>query len=167
MVRPGYRQLIVMRHAKTEQVASSDRVRELTARGRDDAQVAGRWLSEHASELDLVLTSPAARAHETAELVIAELPGSPQLQVVDALYQASAEEVLQVLAAVEEGCRSVLVVGHNPTMEEVAQLLPHGLPDPSTVALPTAGLVVMSVDASWSRITAGSAEVMQRYVARA
>lgn len=166
MVSSGYRQLIVMRHAKTEQHASSDRERRLTDRGRSDAQAAGRWLGDQDIAPDLVLTSPAARARATAELVVTQLATAPEVEVVDGLYGASAEEALQVVAAVDEERRSVLMVGHNPTMEELAHLLPGEIADLADGNLPTAGIVVLRMSQDWSRIAAGAAELVTRYVAR-
>ena len=166
MVQSGYRVLVVMRHAKTEEAVNGDRLRELTARGRSDAEAAGRWLAEQDLQIELVLTSPARRALATAELVVAQLADEPELRVVEELYGASAEEVLRLVAAVEEDKRSVLVVGHNPTMEEVGHVLPGGMPDPSADQLPTAGIVVLSLDADWTRLAAGSAELVQRHVGR-
>lgn len=155
-----------MRHAKTEQLAGSDRERRLTERGRADAQAAGRWLGDQDIAPDLVLTSPAARARETAELVVAQLASPPEVEVVEGLYAASAEEALQVVAAVHEDRRSVLLVGHNPTMEELAHLLPDEIADPADGNLPTAGIVVLRLAGDWNRVAASAADLVTRFVAR-
>lgn len=169
MVETGYRQLIIMRHAKTEQLASGDRERKLTERGRADASAAGRWLRDSGPLPDRVLVSPAARARATVDLVLAELATSPEVDVVEGLYAASAQEALQIIADVPEQRRVVLVVGHNPTLEELVHLLPV---EPGELMaqedrhLPTAGIVVLTTAVPWHEITAGSFEVVHRHVAR-
>lgn len=160
------RDLLVMRHAKTEQSAGTDRERGLTTRGRADAEAAGRWLRAQGFELDVVLTSPAVRARDTADLVASRLAVAPEVRVVEELYQASAEDVLEIVAAVEDSRRRVLVVGHNPTMEELTHVLPRRQPDASEAHLPTAGVVVLAVPGGWHQLTAGSASVVSRHVAR-
>lgn len=166
MVETGYRQLVIIRHAKTEREASSDRARELTSRGRRDAEAAGRWLREQAIQPDVLLVSPAARARATADLVVQALEVAPEVRVVEELYQASADEALDIVAGVDQTARVVAVVGHNPTMEELAHLLPAGDTEPADDDLPTAGIVVLAVPDEWSDIAAGSTEVVERHVAR-
>lgn len=166
MVESGYRQLIVMRHAKTEQSASSDRARRLTARGRSDALAAGRWLPANGCVPALVLVSPAARAAETASLVSGELAPQPDVRRVDDLYGASAADVVEIVAATESAIRSVLVVGHNPTMAELAYGLQRDPADPWAPHLPTAGLVVLEVSGEWADLAMGSAEVTHWHVPR-
>lgn len=191
MVETGYRQLIVLRHAKTEQEASSDRVRELTARGRRDAQAAGRWLSGQEIDPDLVLTSPAARALSTANLVCDQLGTKPEVRVVEDLYGASVGEVLDVLAAAATGpgtgpgagagtgpttgpatgpgtggARRVMVVGHNPTMEDLVHELQREVTGPWADHLPTAGIAVLNLSAGWADLGLRSADLTEWYVPR-
>jgi len=167
MVETGHRQLIVMRHAKTQQVASTDSARELTSRGRGDARAAGSWLRKQGIEPDLVLTSSATRARDTTDLVVDELDVPPEVRVVDELYQASPEEALEIVAGVDGAEHRVLLVGHNPTMEELANLLARQPGDLDEAHLPTAGLVVLALTRPWDQLSAGSAEVVSRHVARA
>ena len=86
--------MIVMRHAKTEQSAGSDRSRKLTSRGRADARAGGRWLRDNGFAPEVALVSPAARALSTAEIVSAELPTGPELRTVRELYGASVSETV-------------------------------------------------------------------------
>jgi phosphohistidine phosphatase len=138
MVETGYRELIIMRHAKTEREAASDRARRLTSRGRADARAAGRWLRENELVPDLVLVSPAARALATAEIASAGLAASPEVRVVESLYGASADDVVEILRATDRAVSRVLVIGHNPTMEELASNIQRhpddaSTPDPSSM----------------------------------
>lgn len=166
MVETGYRHLIVLRHAKTEQSASGDRARELTSRGRTDARSAGRWLRENDIQPDIVLVSPAARARETAELVTSELSPPPEVRVVEELYDASVGEALDVVAAVDGAPRAVLLVGHNPAMAELVHALQRDPAGPSPQHLPTSGVAVLEVTAEWPRLAEGTAQLTQWHVPR-
>jgi phosphohistidine phosphatase len=166
MVESGYRHLIVLRHAKTEQTARSDRARVLTSRGRTDARSAGRWLRENDIQPDLVLVSPAARARETAELVTAELSAPPEVRVVEGLYDASTGEALEVVAAVDGSARAVLLVGHNPAMADLVHALQRDPAGPSPQHLPTSGVAVLEVTAEWARLAEGTAQLTQWHVPR-
>jgi phosphohistidine phosphatase len=166
MVESGYRELIVMRHAKTEQDAANDRARELTSRGRSDARAGGRWLKDRGFAPDVVLVSPAARARGTADLLSAELGTTPEVRAVDDLYGASAAECVEIIASTDDEVRSVLVVGHNPTMEELAYRLQEDPADPWAPHLPTAGLVVLQVPGDWRDLAMGSAELTHWHVPR-
>lgn len=166
MVESGYRQLIVMRHAKTEQSASSDRARDLTSRGRGDAHSAGRWLRENGCVPDLILVSPAARAVATADLLCGELTHRPEMRSVDDLYGASPDDVVALLAETDQTVGSVLVVGHNPTMADLAHSLQREPTHSATPHLPTAGLVVLRVSSEWADLAMGSAELAPQHVPR-
>lgn len=166
MVETGYRQLIVMRHAKTEQSASSDRARELTSRGRRDSRSAGSWLRENAITPDVVLASPAARARASADIVCGVLDGTPDVRIEENLYGASAAEVIETIAATARDARIVLVVGHNPTMEELAHALQADPADPWAPHLPTAGLAVLEVPGEWADLAMGSTELTHWHVPR-
>jgi phosphohistidine phosphatase len=166
MVETGYRQLIVMRHAKTEQSAGSDRSRKLTSRGRADARAGGRWLLDNGFAPEVVLVSPATRALSTAEIVSAELTTGPELRTVGDLYGASASEAVEILASTEPEVASVLVVGHNPTMADLAHRLQRDPADPWAAHLPTAGQVVLQVPGRWTDLAMGSAELTHAHVPR-
>lgn len=166
MVESGYRQLIIMRHAKTEQSASSDRARDLTSRGRGDAHSAGRWLRENACVPDLILVSPVARAVATADLLCGELTHRPEVRRVDDLYGAGPGDVVELVAATDPTIASVLVVGHNPTMAELAHRLQREPAESGTPHLPTAGLVVLWAPGDWADLTMGSAELAHQHVPR-
>ncbi len=166
MVESGYRQLIVLRHAKTEQDASSDRARKLTSRGRNDAQSAGRWLRDHDLEPDVVLTSPAARARATAEIVAGELSRVPPVVVVDELYGASSTDALDVVATVEDDPQKIAIVGHNPTMAELAYRLQREPAEARGQHLPTAGIAVLQMPGDWAGVSTGSAELVHWHVPR-
>jgi phosphohistidine phosphatase len=167
MVDTGYRHLIVVRHAKTEQVANSDRARVLTPRGRTDARAAGRWLRDHDLSPEVVLTSPAARALVTAELVSEQLAPAPEVRVVEDLYGGSVDEVLEVVATLEGDTRLAAVVGHNPTMADLAHDLQKSPDAHWAEHLSTAGIAVLAVPGGWADLTPRSAELTHWHVPRA
>ncbi|MFH9728694.1 SixA phosphatase family protein [Streptomyces sp. NPDC017254] len=118
-----------MRHAKSawpEGVADHDR--PLGPRGLRDAPAAGRFLAENGGPPDLVLCSPARRARQTWELAAAELVSpAPTPTVHDPrLYGADGADLLDVLHGVPDEVTTLLLVGHNPGLEDLVLLLAAG-----------------------------------------
>ena len=156
------RRLLVMRHSKTERSAASDHVRRLTERGRRDARAAGAWVASSPFRPELILSSTAARAEETAE-VVASLSGVRRVEFIEALYGADGYEVLDIVAeTVPDDVTTAMVVGHNPTMAQVAFLLQGEGAD--EVRFPTSGIGVFAVEiASWSDLEEGYGRVLTSY----
>jgi phosphohistidine phosphatase len=135
--------VIVMRHAKSEDAAASDHARQLTDEGRTDAQAAGRWLAETGLVPNVVLVSSATRAVQTAEQLARGLgSGEPAVHVLDALYQADVDEVLQLVAEAPVTAGTVMVIGHNPTMAQLVGVVDARETD-AAPRLPSAGVVVV------------------------
>lgn len=161
--------VLVMRHARAEQAAETDRVRRLTEGGRNDARAAGAWVASSGHVPDLILASSAARAEETAQLV-ASLSDVRRLELVDDLYGADGYEVLDIVAAtVPDGVTTAMVVGHNPTMEQVAYLLQGEGADQlrpvRPARFPTSGVGVFALDvASWSDLEEGHGRLVASYI---
>lgn len=166
MVEPGYRQLIVMRHAKTEQLADSDRARKLTPRGRTDARAGSAWLREQGVTPEIALVSPAARARETADLVADGISPSLAVRIVEELYGASPTEVIEIVAGVAAGARSVIVIGHNPTMADLVREVQRDVSKQSAAHLPTAGIAVLELSTEWADLRAGTAVLREWHVPR-
>ena len=137
--------LTLVRHAKSSWKNTSlrDIERPLNKRGRHDAPEMGRRIKEHGIRPSLIVSSPAVRAWTTAKIIAAEI-SYPQefLQREGGLYLASVDEILDVIAAQDEGFNNLMVVGHNPGMTEFANFLHSGL----TNNLPTAGVVSVEID---------------------
>lgn len=156
------RTLVLLRHAKSDRPAGvADHDRPLTRRGRRDAAAVGEWLAEHDLVPDLVLCSDATRARQTWEVAHAHLGAEVPTRVEPRLYDASAEAAVQVVAELEDGVRSVLVVGHEPTMSQVAVALAGPQSDPALLAevgahLPTSGVVVLEHRGRWGDLQAES-----------
>lgn len=113
--------LILMRHGKAERHAQNggDFERALADSGRADAALMGRVLAGLAYEPDLFLVSSARRTRETAEQVVAHFPRARVEHLRD-LYHADPEEILQAVEDVADAAGTVMVVGHNPGMHELA-----------------------------------------------
>ena len=112
--------LLLLRHAKSSWSSPDllDRYRPLNARGRKAATRMGRLLNEESLVPDLVLCSIARRTQETADLVFAQVPAVPPISLRDDLYHADPLRIGTVVSAVAEPVQSVLVIGHNPGLEE-------------------------------------------------
>jgi phosphohistidine phosphatase len=149
------RRLILFRHAKAEPRAAGqeDVDRPLAAQGRQDAALIARILVREKLTPDLALVSSARRTLETWACVQDAFPGA-RLQPLDALYNAAAEEVLaEALAYADQG-DTILVIGHNPGLHELAVnlLADGGAPawqvDKMDARFPTATAAAFLIDAT-------------------
>jgi phosphohistidine phosphatase len=112
------RLLVIVRHGKAESgEAGSDHGRRLTDRGRTDSAAAGRWLAGQVDRVDHVWVSSAVRARQTWDAVRPSLPEAAEVVVGRDLYQAGPREVVEHVAATDVPVQ--VVVGHNPTLEQV------------------------------------------------
>jgi phosphohistidine phosphatase len=133
--------LILFRHAKTEARApcGGDHDRALTERGRADAERMGRLLAQIGMAPDVVLVSPAVRARETWDLASPAFP-PVHVEIRDGLYDATPEDVANELEARTPLAGTVMVVGHNPSLHELAiSLLEDGMADPADIERVSAG----------------------------
>jgi phosphohistidine phosphatase len=92
-------------------------------RGRDDAPKIGRYIQKEGYGPDLILSSTSQRTRETVELVSDELSGKRRVDYLEALYLAEPEVMLSIIRLAPDKMKSVMVVGHNPGLEQVASLL--------------------------------------------
>ena len=130
--------LLILRHAKSswKDPGMTDHARPLNARGKHDAPRIGHLLRDQGLQPDLILSSTAKRARSTAKRVVegGELICSPQL--LDELYMASADTYIDVLRQQPTVYERILVIGHNPGLEELVLVLTG-----TSLALPTCALV--------------------------
>lgn len=165
------RRLVVMRHAEAESVAASDRDRSLTARGRTDAAEAGRWLVSQGFVPDHALVSNAVRTRETWAAMAQAAGWELHADLEPALYHAGAESALDLVRMVPAGTGDLLLLGHNPTVGHLAQMLHDGQGDPAATTLmahghPTAGLALLEVDEEWSQLGWGDGHLAAFHVSR-
>jgi phosphohistidine phosphatase len=133
--------LILFRHAKTEARApdGQDISRALVERGRSDSERMGRLLAGAGLIPDLVLVSPAVRARETWALASPAFPPA-HVETREGLYEATPEEVADELTQGVAPYDTVMVVGHNPSLHELAiRLLEDGGADPEAIERISAG----------------------------
>jgi len=164
------RRLMLLRHAKSDwtRPGARDHERTLAPRGREAAPRIGAYLYRHKLIPDSVLCSTARRTRETWELVAAEVKAPPPATYVQRLYDATSRTILDTLRNAEPGGTSLLVVGHNPGLHDLAALLiaSGDLGDRERLRekLPTGGLVVIDFAiADWSKLHARSGR-LERFV---
>ncbi len=164
------RRLILLRHAKSAWPDGvADEERPLADRGRKSAPVIGAYMAREKLIPDLALVSPARRAQETWELVRGPLSKKVAERDTPDIYEVAAGRILEVIRTVKPGIRTLLMVGHNPGMEDLASLL---VKDGDADALdrmkekfPTAGLAVIDFDLEgWDEVAAGTG-YLERFVA--
>jgi len=120
------RELILLRHAHAEAAAAgqADADRPLSRQGLAEAEAAGRWLKEHGYLPDRVLVSPSRRTRETLEEVLRVL-GYVEQRQEQRIYDATPGTLMQVADELRDITR-VMLVGHNPGLEQMAALLSSG-----------------------------------------
>ena len=125
------RKLVLLRHAKSAWPDVPDYERPLARRGQRDAPVIGRWLRRAGHVPDQVLCSTARRARETWQLAQAGLGTTPAVSFDDAVYQGSAGQLLDVIRRAPPVARTLLIVGHDPAIPELALTLAAAPPAPA------------------------------------
>jgi phosphohistidine phosphatase len=159
------RELLIFRHGKSDwdSDAIDDFHRPLARRGRKAVKRMAFWLSEQNLLPKRILSSPAVRARQTA-LRLCRFADIPESRVVwdEAIYSADLEELLDVLANAPGQHGRIMIVGHNPGLEELVEYL-SGEPietPPGSPALPTAALVRLTMPYDWTRLESGCARLM-------
>ncbi|GAA2579099.1 histidine phosphatase family protein [Winogradskya consettensis] len=167
------RTLVLLRHAKAEDPGDLlDFERHLTDVGRADADAAGAWLADERLNPRLVICSPAARTRQTWQGVSVALAqaapdsGSPEVHYETGLYDGGRTEVIDLLRAVPDTVRTVLVIGHNPTMSDVSILLRPYEGGGVVEGLKTSGLAVHRFEGSWSDTEPGALPLITSHTAR-
>ena len=162
------RTLILVRHAKTEQVpGKADHDRELLPRGEGDARAGGAWIVEHGLVPHLVLCSTATRAQQTWQ----QMAEGGRLRDVEVwsdrrIYNAYPDEILEVVREAPEEARTVMVVGHAPGIPSLAAgLADESESDPGSLAtlregMPTGVGAVLEWEGGWAGLGAESARLV-------
>ncbi len=165
------RLIALMRHTKAEQHGPTDFDRPLADRGRRDAAAAGAWLSGQGFEPDHAIVSAALRTRETWSSLAAAADWDLAPVLDPGFYAAGAETALDLVRVVDDDVRRLLLVGHNPTIGVLAQLLDDGDGDPDLVGellsgYPTGAVSVFEYDGPWADLAAGSARLVAFHVGR-
>lgn len=139
--------LILLRHSKSDWSGDgADIDRPLAKRGRRQAREAGRWLATHVDRIDTAVVSTAERARATWDLVSAEFGERPYTRHDEDAYAASVVGLLDIIRSLGDELRTVVLVGHNPGLEGLAERLVG-----DRVPLSTSALAVIDLDGPWRR----------------
>lgn len=150
------KRLILVRHAKSswKDSALTDFDRTLSKRGKKDAPLLGERLAAMDQRPELLVSSPARRAKKTARLIAQELHlADDRLLFKPEIYEAEPETLLEVVRGLDDCWQLVLLVGHNPGLTELGNLLGGcGIAN-----IPTCGVLCIDFDVvSWRNIGPGS-----------
>ncbi|MFJ9248815.1 SixA phosphatase family protein [Streptomyces sp. NPDC101776] len=160
------RRIVLFRHAKADWPQVTDHERPLAERGRLDAATAGSRLADTGIPFDLALCSTAVRTRETWKLAVHELAHRPKTVYEERLYEASPGELIAVLNETPDDARNVILVGHNPSVQGLAEILPGADAGAGSAearerlnqrGFAAAGFAVLSFTGSWKALEPGVA----------
>jgi phosphohistidine phosphatase len=156
---------VLVRHAKAEPFAATDQARDLTDRGRREAEAAGAYLRESSVVAEHAVVSPAVRARATWEAMEEVMASGAEVVYDDSVYSGSTDVVLEALRIVPEGAGVVVFVGHQPAIGYLAHLLDDGDGDPNALhsmlhGFPAASIAIFEVDVPWEELGPESARLV-------
>ena len=163
----GPRRLVLLRHAKAEHPdGMSDHVRPLALNGRRQSGRVGTALATQDVVPDLVWCSSSVRTRQTWELVRSTLGTTPPVEYLDEVYEAGVRGLLALVATAPPTVRTLLVVGHEPTMSHAAATLAGPESDDAArarvqVGVPTASWSLLELDGEWDDVAPGAARLLQ------
>jgi phosphohistidine phosphatase len=162
------KRLTLLRHAKSgdDGTVARDFDRPLNAKGRRAARAIGRYMRDQALHFDAVIASPALRVVETLEEVESVYSLGRATSWNKHLYLATPDELLDAVHQAPAEAETILLVGHNPGLEQlVLRLVPHGADGARgdvEVKYPTASLAEMSFPIDrWDQVTEGGGDLMR------
>jgi phosphohistidine phosphatase len=168
------RQLLLLRHAKSswDDAAASDHARVLNADGQRAAAAMGQALRTLHLAPDLVLVSTARRTLQTLD-ALEPWDETPLIEPMDSLYLASAPQLLATLNRTAETVRSVMLIGHNPGLHDLALTLAAGMPQSAqqtggpeagarlAAGFPTGALAEFTIPAHWAELAQGGGRLVR------
>lgn len=154
------RTLVVLRHGKSDwSDGHPDLERPLAKRGRRQAPEAGRWIAANLPPVDLAVVSPARRTRETWQLAADELEaaGRPaaEVRLDERVYAAAWPELVTLVQELPDDKETVVLVGHNPGVEDLVETLTR-----VWVPMPTSTLTVVELQESWTDARPGWARIV-------
>lgn len=172
--RHDERVLILMRHAQAGAGwGVDDHERSLSSSGEQDAPMAGRWLLENGLAPEMILCSSALRTRQTCTWVSSELDElAPTANLSDRLYEASEAQVMAEINAVPDSVGVLMVICHQPAVQDVAMQLAGPQSDMEAVmdlsgGYPTSGLAILRTTESWAGLQGADARLTEFVVPRA
>jgi len=165
------RRLYLLRHAKSswDDPTSDDHERPLAPRGRRAAHGIAEHLRRHDITPAMVLCSSSRRTRETLEAITPALRKKTDQLIEDGLYAADAAELLDRLHQIPDDVPSVMLIGHNPGLQDLAVTLASSgrRLESLRTKFPTAALATLSIpSAGWSRLSPGDAQLEDLVVPR-
>jgi phosphohistidine phosphatase len=162
---------MLMRHAKSAWPDVPDHERPLAPRGQRDAPAMGRWLRAVDRVPDYVLCSTAQRASQTWQLAQAGLGAMPSVSFDDSVYFGSTAQLAELLRRIPPTVRTLLLVGHDPAVHELALLFAGDGSDPRArerlaVKFPTAAVAILDFDDDWAQLEPGAARLTSFMIPR-
>ncbi len=142
------KRLLLLRHAKSswDGAIMADFDRPLNGRGRLAAPFMGELIARENIMPDLIVSSPAKRAIETAELVKENAGLNAEIRFDERIYEATTETLRQVISSIDDSVETCMLVGHNPGFEGILNYMTG-----KTLSMPTAALAVIELEIdSWS-----------------
>ena len=116
--------LLILRHGEAEQgIPKHDFERALKKRGEQEAQAAGAAVRRRGIQLDLIICSAAQRTQQTAKRAAQTVAYNGPIEKLETLYLSGVPQHLEVLAGLNSACQNVLLVGHNPDLEDLVNRL--------------------------------------------
>jgi phosphohistidine phosphatase len=156
--------LLIMRHGKAEEGAPrGDKARVLVERGEREAALMGELIKKEGLGLDGVVSSDAARARWTAQIAAKATGIEGEIKFDEEIYGAGLDDLVEVVRGLPDGWACVLLVGHNPGMEDLAGALAKEGED--LVQLPTAGVARLEFKRvmRWKDVKEGSGVLVGVY----
>ncbi|MDX3118787.1 MULTISPECIES: histidine phosphatase family protein [Streptomyces] len=159
------RRIVLFRHAKADWPQVTDHERPLAERGRRDAAIAGRKLTDTGIPLDLALCSTSTRTRETWKLAVHEFPQRPKTVYEERIYEASPGELIALLNESPDDVRNIVMIGHNPGIEGLAEILSGRSEGDAGERMrrrgfPTAAFAVVSFEGPWKALEPGAATLL-------
>lgn len=153
------RLLHLLRHAKSswDDPALADHERPLAPRGLKASQLIAAHVQSAGIAPELVLCSTALRARQTLAALVTVLDGNVEIRLEDAFYGVGRDEVLARVREVDDSVSSTLVIGHNPTLHELALFL-SGDAD-ALERFPTGALASLAFSTGWAALDEGGADL--------
>ena len=152
-------QLILVRHGNSPLAPEGvgDIKRELNSKGKSEAKQAAVFIKKHTQHPDLIVSSPALRAMQTAKIIAEAFSISDdQIQISNSIYEASAERLLYVIREINPENKTVILTGHNPGLSELVYLLCG-----KAVSLTTSAVAVVDFkDENWDALTENSGKLV-------
>lgn len=166
--------LLLLRHAKSswDMPTLRDYERPLSARGQRACAVMGRLIADVVGLPDLIVCSGAVRTRATLERISAQWPSTPPVRFSDEIYEAEPQSILQALRREGMDAPSVMVIGHNPGLEDLSRALIATSDDEARRALetkfPTGALAVLEgAPSRWEELATNTLHLSAFYTPRA